>query len=58
MRGVPVVVQWVKNRPSVCEDVGSIPGLAQWVKPRCRLQTRLGSSQGCHGYGIGWQLHL
>ena len=30
--GDPVVAQGVKNRQSVHEDVGSIPGLAQWVK--------------------------
>ena len=30
--GVPVVAQWVKSPASICEDVGSIPGLAQWVK--------------------------
>ena len=26
------MTQWVKNPTSVCEDTGSIPGLAQWVK--------------------------
>ena len=26
------MAQQVKNRHSVCEDVGSIPGLSQWVK--------------------------
>ena len=36
--GVPVMVQWVKNPPSIQEDVGSIPGLAQWVKDPVRLQ--------------------
>ena len=29
---VPVAAQQVKNRHSVHEDVGWIPGLAQWVK--------------------------
>ena len=29
---VPTVAQWVKNPTSLCEDVGSIPGLAQWVQ--------------------------
>ena len=31
-KGVLVVAQWVKNRSSIYEDVGFIPGLAQWVK--------------------------
>ena len=30
--GVSVVAQQVLNLTSVCEDSGSIPGLAQWVK--------------------------
>ena len=30
--GAPVVAQWVKNRTSIHEDVGSIPGLTCWVK--------------------------
>ena len=27
-----MVAQWVKKLASVCEDMGSIPGLAQWIK--------------------------
>ena len=30
--GVLVVTQFVKDLSCLCEDVGSIPGLAQWVK--------------------------
>ena len=30
--GIPIVAQQVKNPVNICEDVGSIPGLAQWVK--------------------------
>ena len=32
--GVPVVAQWVKNRTSIHEDAGSIPGLTWWVNNR------------------------
>ena len=30
--GVPTAAQWVKDSTSICEGVGSIPGLAQCVK--------------------------
>ena len=33
MDGVPVAAQQVRNHPaSICDDVGSTPGLTQWVK--------------------------
>lgn len=27
--GVPIVNEWIKNPTSICEDVGSSPGLTQ-----------------------------
>ena len=26
------MAHWIKTLTDVCEDVGSVPGLAQWVK--------------------------
>ena len=31
-KGVPIVVQWVKNPTRIHEDAGSVPGHAKWVK--------------------------
>ena len=32
MFGVSIMAQQLTNPTSICEDVGSIPGLTQWVK--------------------------
>lgn len=29
---VPIMVQWLMNMMSICEDVGAIPGIAQWAE--------------------------
>ena len=34
--GVPIVAQWVMNRTSINEDMGSIPGLAMSCAVVCR----------------------
>ena len=36
--GVPIVAQQVKDPPCLCQDVGSIPGLARWVKDLALLK--------------------
>ena len=35
---IPTVTQELRTQHSVCEDVGSVPGLAQWVKDLVFLQ--------------------
>ena len=60
-RGVPIVVQQVKNPTSVHEDMGLIPGLAQWVKgssvaTSCSVGHRCAALiPCCHGYGVDRQ---
>ena len=46
--GVPTVAQQVKNLTRICEDTGSITGLAQWVKNQCC----------CKKLHHGWQMRL
>ena len=46
--GVPIVAKWVKNRHSVRDNMGSIPGFTQWVKDlaiaaSCSVGRRFGS---------------
>ena len=41
------MAQWVKNLPSVHDDVGSTPGLAWWVKDHALLQAETKFSHKC-----------
>ena len=44
---VAVVVRWLTNPTSICEDLGSIPGLAQWVKdPGIAMSCGVGCRRG------------
>ena len=61
--GVAIVVQQFQNLTSVCEDAGSIPGLAQWIKdlalPGAAAQvTDAARILNCCSCGVGWQLQL
>ena len=33
--GIPPVAQWIRDPPSIHEDMGSIPGLAQGLRTPC-----------------------
>ena len=43
MKGVPIVAQWLMSPTSICEVVGSIPGLVSGLR-----------IQHCCGSGVGW----
>ena len=48
----------LRTQHSVCEDVGSIPGLAQWVKDLVLLQTGLRSGVAVAMVKASMQLQL
>ena len=58
------MAQWFKNPTcSVCEDVGSTPGLFQWVKDLVLPQAvawvaDVAQIWYCYGCVAGWQLQL
>ena len=65
----PLWLSKLKTQPTLCEDVGSVPGLTHWVKgpalPQAAAQVTdvaripccCGYGCGC-GYGVGLELQL
>ena len=46
-------LSWLRTRPGVCEDAGSVPGLTRWVKDLALLQA---SAWVWHCCGCGVKL--
>ena len=47
------MAQWVKDLICLCEDGGSIPGLAQQVEEHCHKHTDRVQIWSCYDCGIG-----